>query len=393
MGKNKKKTWPSAESHPHSCLRQSIRAPHTLKLRTLHFVYGGGTGSTRRVVDLCKTHQQRQIFDCCLVFRGRPFDQHIADELQSLGIGFFCIDSISPLTIIYRLIKLIRTIRPEAMLSHGYHEHIHGRLAALIAGVPVVIQVERNIEQYNFFNYLLSQFLSIFTQKIICVSSAVKDTLAAKGFNFRKLVVIYNGFQMERLRPPTGYEYENRKNQIIMVARFSAQKDQATLLRALKLLFDNGQRVELLLVGDADGNGEYLKMNKNLCVELNVADSVRFLGMQKNIPELLWQSKVCVLSTHYEGLSGVVIEGLAAGCAVIASDVPGVSELIKHEKTGWLVPEKDPVTLAKTIEEVLSKPENAALIAKNGQKSAEAMFDISTMADSYAELLFKEIDS
>jgi glycosyltransferase involved in cell wall biosynthesis len=393
MQQTKKNPGPSLKNHTYTCRRQSTHSSCIPKYRALHFVYGGGTGSTRRVVDLCKAHQKRKLFDCYLVFRGQPFDQQIAGELQSLGIGFFCIDSASPLTIIYRLIKLIRTIRPEALFSHGYHEHIHGRLAALIAGVPFVIQVERNIERYNFFNYLLSRILSIFTQKIICVSSAVKDSLAAKGFSFRKLVVIYNGFQLERLRPPTGYEYENRKNQIIMVARFSAQKDQVSLLRALKLLVDNGQRVELLLVGDADGDGEYLKMNKDLCVELDLADSVKFLGQKKNIPELLWQSKICVLSTHYEGLSGVVIEGLVAGCAVIASDVPGVSELIEHEKTGWLVPENDPVTLAKTIEEVLSNPKYSAKIAENGRQYAEAMFDISTMADNYAKLLFEEINS
>ncbi len=209
--KNKKSFETSVGIYSHTCQKQSTQAPYTQKLKTLHFVYGGGTGSTRRVVDLCKAHQKDQIFDCYLVFRGQPFDQHIAGELQSLGIGFTCIEGNSPLKIIYKLIKLIRTIRPEAMLSHGYHEHIHGRLAAIIAGVPVIIHVERNIERYNCFNNLLSRFLGLFTQKIVCVSKAVKDFLHTKGLSLQKLVVIYNGFQLERLRPPTGYEYENRK--------------------------------------------------------------------------------------------------------------------------------------------------------------------------------------
>ncbi len=390
MQETKKNPEISVDNCPNSCRIQPDPASYGHKFRTLHFVYGGGTGSTRRVVDLCKAHQRRQIFDCCMVFRGQPFDPVIEIELHSLGIGFFCIDSASPLTIIYKLIKLIRTIRPEALLSHGYHEHIHGRIAALIAGVPVIIQVERNVERYNLFNYFISLFLSIFTQKIICVSSAVKNSLAAIGFSSRKLVVIYNGFEMKRLRPPTGYEYENRKNQIIMVARFGVQKDQATLLRALKLCLDNGRHAELLLVGGTDGNGEYLEVNKKLCVDLDMADSVSFLGPQKNIPELLWESKIFVLSTHYEGLSGVVIEALAAGCAVIASDVPGVSELINHEETGWLVPENDPITLAETIEKVMVNPEYAAKIAENGRDYAESMFKLSTMADGYAKLLLKE---
>ncbi len=66
-----------------------------------------------------------------------------------------------------------------------------------------------------------------------------------------------------------------------MVARFGVQKDQATLLRALRLLHDNGRRIELLFVGDIDGDGKYLEMNKDLCAELAVGDFVKFLGAQK----------------------------------------------------------------------------------------------------------------
>ncbi len=84
-----------------------------------------------------------------------------------------------------------------------------------------------------------------------------------------------------------------------------------------------------------------------------------------------------------------MIEGLIAGCAVIASDVPGVSELIEHERTGWLVPESDPAILAETIEDILAQPKYAEPIVENGQKYAETMFDISTMAINYAKLILK----
>lgn len=359
--------------------------------KVLHFVHGGGTGSTRRVVDLCKAHQKQRIFECYLVLRGRPFDQNLAAEMQSLGVGFFVIDSTSPLAIMHKLIKILNTVRPEAMLSHGYHEHIHGRLAAIIARIPVIIHVERNIEHYTPMTHLTSRFLCIFTKKIICVSSAVRSALAQKGYNPQKLKVIHNGFQLERYRPPNGNTYENRKNQIVMIARFGVQKDQATLLRALKLVLQAGQRVELLLVGGADRNKDYLKRIKDLCSQLELTNFVKFLGVQKNIPDLLWESKIFVLSTHYEGLSGVVIEALAAGCAVIASDVPGVSELIRHEKTGWLVPENDPFKLACAINKALSRTDYAASVAQNGQRYAETMFNLTTMSNAYTNFLLEEI--
>jgi glycosyltransferase involved in cell wall biosynthesis len=270
-------------------------------------------------------------------------------------------------------------------VGHGYREHIHARFAAVLCRVPVVIQVERNIEHYSFKTYWMSRLLERYSWKIVCVSFAVQSALAEAGFDRRKLMVIYNGLNLSSLKLASAAGFLSRENKVVMVARFRRQKDHSTLIRAFAQVVERYPWARLELVGGADGDGVCLRESWALARELKIDHAIGFLGQRNNVPEILSKTRIFVMSTHFEGLCGSVIEAMAAGCAVIGTNVGGVSELIEHGQTGLLVNENDVGGLSARICELLQDTDDAARLARNGQRFAEANFDLTQMAERYSQ--------
>lgn len=104
---------------------------------------------------------------------------------------------------------------------------------------------------------------------------------------------------------------------------------------------------------------------------------------------LLARVKLCVLSTHYEGLCLGLIEGMASGCCGIGSDVEGVREVLTHGETGFLVPHADAQALAQTLHAALRGNEGTARIAAAGQAHARATFDRQRMRQQYLDLFMR----
>jgi glycosyltransferase involved in cell wall biosynthesis len=139
---------------------------------------------------------------------------------------------------------------------------------------------------------------------------------------------------------------ESRRFRAIMVATLEGHKDHATLIRAAQILQDRGTGIEILLVGE----GTLRPSLERLADELGVGNTVTFLGARSDVPELLGRSDVFVLSTTpEEGRPGVILEALAAGLPIIASDVEPLREVLEDGRWGILVPAGDPQALASEL--------------------------------------------
>jgi len=202
-----------------------------------------------------------------------------------------------------------------------------------------------------------------------------------------KTLAIPNGIRLEPYAQAHEHPYASREPGIVMAARFARQKDHASLLHALALLRQRGQTPALLLAGC--GKASALRQAKNLCSQLGLQSQVRFLGHCKDVPGLLMSQQVCVLSTHYEGMPLSLIEGMAAGCAVVGSRVPGVREVLQHERNGLLVDEGDPEALADALERLLARPQEAAAMAAQGQRDARERHGLALMLSRYEALFLR----
>ncbi|MFC7357406.1 glycosyltransferase [Jejudonia soesokkakensis] len=166
------------------------------------------------------------------------------------------------------------------------------------------------------------------------------------------------------------------KKFLIQVSRFYYPKDQNTVIRCLQHL---PQEVALLLVG----NGKEIHTSKKLVTKLGLENRVHFLGLRSDVPALLKASDIVILSSQYEGLSLSSIEGMASGKPFIASEVPGLTEIVKN--AGILFSVGNEKELALRISELLENKELYANVALKCQQRA-AQYSIEHMVESHLKL-------
>lgn len=188
--------------------------------------------------------------------------------------------------------------------------------------------------------------LDKYTDKYICVSKGVANHLIKQGIDDSKVEVIYNGIDVQK------FDLQKEAHDIFtagMVARFSKQKDQMTLIKAIEYLVkEKNEQIKLLLMGE----GKTKKRCKEYVKEHNMEDYIEFID--GNFKDLIVKTDVFVLSTHYEGLPLVICEAMASKTPVIGTDVIGVNEIIIDNETGLLVKENDIIDLANNIRKIKS---------------------------------------
>jgi glycosyltransferase involved in cell wall biosynthesis len=357
--------------------------PH--RPRVVHFVTGGFSGATQVAVDLCLSAMRSGPFEPILVLRlKRHTPMPRVDALRVQGLRVHLVSGWAHLATIAELAALLRDLQPAALLAHGFPEHLIGRRAGLRAGVPVLIQVEHNSrERYTPWSRWLSRRLAQRSAALVGVSEGVRQTLLAQGLPAEKIFAIPNGIDLTRFAAPGRGE---REAGLVMSARFARQKDHETLIRSLALLRDQtGLKPTLRLAGA--GVARLKARAQRLAASLGLGGQVQFLGHHSDMPGLLMSQAIFVLSTHYEGMPLALVEGMAAGCACIASDVIGVSGVIEDGVTGLLVPEAQPQALADAIARLLRDPALAARLGAAARERALAEHGLALMRQRYEALV------
>lgn len=363
-----------------------VAAPEA-PLRVLHFVSGGFSGATQVAIDLVQAAQQSAHLQPLLVLRRkRHTDPQRIEALRAAGMPLQTVPGWSHAATIWALAKLCRQFAPHVLVAHGFSEHLWGRYAGLIAGVPHLVQVEHNSrERYTRWRLAQARWLARRSDRLIGVSEGVAARLRELGMPPERVVAIGNGIRLEPFASAGARPYASRDAALLMTARFAAQKDHATLIRALALLRERGLTPPLLLAGG--GSAKHRERCLRLAQSLGVAEQLQMLGHRSDMPQLLMNTAICVLATHYEGMPLALVEGMAAGCAVVASAVPGVRELIRDGQTGLLVPESDAPALADALERLLRDPAYAAGLGAAARQQALAEHGRERMTASYEALL------
>jgi len=359
--------------------------------RVLHFVTGGFSGATQVAVDLVAAHQQSGRFDAKLVLRRK---RNTAPErvaaLRARGLDVQVVAGWSHAASIWQLWQVCRAFRPDVLVAHGFSEHLWGRYAGLLAQVPRLVHVEHNSrERYTRWRLAQALWLSRRTQATVGCSEGVRQSLLQRGFPPETTRAISNGIRLEPYlqAPPALAE---RAPVIVMAARFARQKDHATLLRALALLQARGLTPRLQLAGGGKASAQ--KAARQLCDQLGLQQQVEFLGLSDKVPQLLQHSRICVLATHYEGMPLSLIEGMAAGCAVVASRVIGVQEVIDHGVNGLLAEHADPASMADALEQLLRDDALAQRLATAARQDALHNYSLERMTRNYEDLFESLLD-
>ena len=347
-------------------------------MRILHVITSLRTGGAEKLmVDLLPRLRDMGNDVELLLFDGTR--THFYEELERAGI------KIHHLSIGGNVYNPLNIFRLRKYLKRYDIVHTHNTACQLFAAIcRVLCSVVLITTEHNTFNrrrdwkwykpidrWMYSQY-----NRVICISDQTIDSLEKYHGSSDKNSVIYNGVNIDKYLNPIK-DISTKSNYIIsMVAGFRNQKDQETLIKACALLPDN---YTLQLIGD----GERREILQQLVSELGIEKRVEFMGLRSDIPELLAESDINVLSSHFEGLSLSSIEGMASGRPFIASDVNGLREIV--DGNGILFPHGDATTLANEIKKLCENPEHYKLIAIACQEKAK-QYDISIMAQKYNEL-------
>jgi len=253
----------------------------------------------------------------------------------------------------------------------------------MVLQLPVLIHTKHgrnnpDLRKDVFFN----RVASLLSDAIVAVSAdAALVATSVERVPWRKVRVIHNGIELAR------FPYHDRSNRTqpisaIHVARLNVIKDQKTLLAAVRLVVNEVSDFRLNVVGDGPMRQELLDFRD----QLGLAGSVEFLGERDDVPELLARADLFVLSSLQEGLSLTLLEAMASGLPVVATDVGGNRELVSPWKTGLLVPKQSPERLAAAILELVKRREVLPEISRQGRVLVERQFSIEGMVRQYEDL-------
>ena len=316
----------------------------------------------------------------------------LAEALQEIGAEVLCAagDGSERLRSVGRLSRFIFARRPEIVHAHNSLPLVFAALGSGIGWRPRLVCTRHSIAMDgNRGGPRRAEQLAIpLCDAFVAVSERVRKRAMAVGrISARRSVTIYNGVDTSRFFPTaSGVLPHPRTPRYIHVARLSEEKRHEDLLRALSIVLDSFPGARLLLVGDGPLGGELHQQ----CQCLGIADRVEFLGHRNDVPELLRDSDALVLASRVEGLPLTVLEGMASGLPVVATDVGGVCEAIQHGQNGLLVPARQPGLLAQAMVEIVSDPERAKSMAREGRRIAEEKFSLTAMATQY-ERLYQEL--
>ena len=287
------------------------------------------------------------------------------------------IDSKNPLTVIKILYSIGQIIKNnEITIVHTHHRMAAFYIRLLKLVHPKLIHV---YTAHNVFKDKLSLYgFALKNAKSVAVGEAVNKNLK-EDVGITDSRVIYNGVVLK--------ETDDQVDEIISyggiklgcIARLSEQKGLTYLLDAMSLL--TVKDIRLFIVGD----GELRNELENKVKELDLQDSVTFLGYRKDIVECINSFDFCVLPSVFEGFGLVAIEAFMNSKTLVATDIPGLNEVVTN-KNGILVPAKDPAALASAIDKLAMDETLRQELASQAKKDYENKFSYPLFLENYREL-------
>jgi sugar transferase (PEP-CTERM/EpsH1 system associated) len=348
-------------------------------------------GMQRVVVDLCLhfDRAQFQMHACCLNGLGPN-----ADELKQAGIPCFLVKKNPGLdyTLPIRLARLFRKQRVQVVHTHGINPFFYGTLASILAGRPITIQTDhaRGIFPVARREMASERILARFTDRIIAVSEGVKaDLVRYEHIRPEKIQVIYNGIDGQKFRAPV--DTRAKRNELglplhaVVVGvgvRLTEQKGITYLIQALAKLAPAHPDIRLLIVGD----GALRRKLEKLSEEVGVRGQVVFTGFRDDMGDILQAMDIYALPSLWEGHPLVLLEAMAAGKPVVATDIPGSREVVVQGQTGMLVPPQDSEALAQALSLLVQDQTLRERMGREGSRAFEERFRVERMVTEYEGL-------
>ncbi|GAB5406679.1 MAG: glycosyltransferase [Aureliella sp.] len=346
-------------------------------------------GGAEKQMTLLSKHLDRERFDVEVIVLTHtgPYEK----DIQDAGIKLHFINKrwkFDPFAY-RRLSKTIAQIAPDVVHTWLFAGNSYGRVAAKRNRVPVVVAGERSVDPWKAsWQFAVDRKLLGSTDCIATNTSAVTHFYGQKGLNTDKFRVIPNAVESPQMPGLSREEVYQRlkippRGRLVgAVGRLWAQKGYRDLIWAGELLHVAYQDVWFVIIGE----GPDLSQLQHFRDLSGAKDSVKFAGHRTDATDLMSGLDVLWNGSLYEGQSNTILEAMARGVPVVASDIPGNRDLMEHDRSGILYPLGDVETLTKATNVLLRSDDLRASMGAAAAQRVKQVFSLEQMVRSYDQL-------
>lgn len=357
--------------------------------KILHIIATLDRAGAEKSLATLAMHLPRDEFEVhvCAITRGGPYEV----ELHQAGVPTRVIGKRHKYDLpgYIELKRHIKRLRPDLVQTWMFTANAYGRRAALAAGVKRIVASEQCADPWKRRLQLgLDRRLAKRTAAIVANAGGVKDFYVGHGIPADKFRVIHGGVQPHLPSPITKEALLAKLGlppnvQLIgTVGRLWPQKNLRDAIWVSDLLKVARDGIHTLIIGDGPER-DALQKYRDQC---EIRDRVHFLGHREDVPQLIEHFDLLLTTSAYEGLPNSVLEAMAAGVPVVASDIPGHRELVFEGETGYRTPVGDRGEFARAANRILNDQQLRDRLGQNAQRHVLDNFSVQQFVDQHAEL-------
>jgi len=366
------------------------------KIKLMQITHDLAIGGLQQVVvNLCRKIDKSRFDVSVLCLRELG---EFVPEIENLGIPVYLLPQKEHGTDYLAFLKVAEILKQEnieVIHTHNTQPFFDGTIGALLSGVKTIVHTDHARDFPDKRRYMIAEWLmSKFAYKVVGVSDHTSNNLVNyEKISRKKIVTIPNGIDGDRYqinidRAKKIKELGITKNGPIigLGVRLEEQKGIIYLLRALPIIKREIPGITLVVAG----KGSLENYLKSEAKNLGIGDDVMFVGPRLDMPELLKLFDLYVLPSLWEGLPMVLLEAMAAGCPIIATNVGGNSSVITHGRNGSLISPCDPNNLASEITRILTDRKLKDSYIRQGYEIFNKKFSAEIMTKQYENLYLKK---
>jgi len=361
-------------------------------MRILHVLYSGLGGHSNVFFTMVSADEQKE-FEYRALFNGVEIirNEYIQQcNERDIKWSFLKKNKGLDINYIFQLYKTIKRSRADVIFLHSGNAVFPARMAKLFSkSIKQILVRETQANHLKSKVDWVSLSLSLlFADKIIFLTEECKKQIASKLrwiYRKDKIAVIPNGINMAVFKPLL--KTDETKIVLGMQSRIVNIKDHKTLLSAFSMLLknnDGASNLQLKIAGDGECKAELEEMTRLLGID----NHVFFVGIlnEEKLVEFLNSLDIYIHASLGETMSTSIMQAMACKKPIIASDVPGINNMIIHNKTGILIPVKEPGAMAGAIENLINDRELRASLAENAFAFAKENYSGSIMFSRYNQI-------
>ena len=374
------------------------------RLRVAHLIPGAFAqhSPTSAIAAQIKHHDPARVASEVLSFYPAPAGRSPAAMFKAVGADYGVLaERRDPLDsrVLVPLVRHLRRTRPDVVHCHFVRANIYGRIAARVAGVPVVVNTLRGVDDYTSDATIGSRIVRLaerstlpLVSRYVTVSEAVRrNAIDTLGIHPEQIVTVLNAVDLGPFERPPADRAETRRELgispkavvLVSVGNLIPLKNHRLAIQMVGRLRERSQgEVRLLIVGEGPDHEDLDRLVR----ELGLEDAVRLLGLRRDVPRLLRAADVFVMFSRAEGLPRAAMEAMASGLPCVTSDRGGIPEAMVDGVTGYMRALEDEPAILAALAQVVEDPAARSRMGAEARRLAFRRFSPQRLAGEYEAL-------